>query len=108
MSEVEPTVVDLPALVRCHPYTSSYEFAGSCVFGKQLPGKLSLRPAPHLGLKNALCQALQKFSLATPMVLQLSLARSRIVVVTIQLDINILPRATHTSRMFGAASIVRR
>ena len=26
------------------PYTSSYEFAGSCVFGKQLPGKLSLRP----------------------------------------------------------------
>jgi hypothetical protein len=25
------------------PYTSSYEFAGSCVFGKQLPGKLSLR-----------------------------------------------------------------
>jgi hypothetical protein len=22
------------------PYTSSYEFAGSCVFGKQLPGKL--------------------------------------------------------------------
>ena len=27
------------------PYTSSYEFAGSCVFGKQLPEKLSLRPA---------------------------------------------------------------
>ena len=26
------------------PYTSSYEFAGSCVFGKQLPEKLSLRP----------------------------------------------------------------
>ncbi len=26
------------------PYTSSYEFAGSCVFGKQLPGRLSLRP----------------------------------------------------------------
>ena len=26
------------------PYTSSYEFAGSCVFGKQLLGKLSLRP----------------------------------------------------------------
>ena len=26
------------------PYTSSCEFAGSCVFGKQLPGKLSLRP----------------------------------------------------------------
>src|SRR3989338_3757419 len=26
------------------PYTSSYEFAGSCVFGKQSPGKLSLRP----------------------------------------------------------------
>jgi hypothetical protein len=27
------------------PYTSSYEFAGSCVFDKQLPGILSLRPA---------------------------------------------------------------
>ena len=26
------------------PYTSSYEFAGSCVFGKQSPGRLSLRP----------------------------------------------------------------
>ena len=26
------------------PYTSSYEFAGSCVFGKQSVGKFSLRP----------------------------------------------------------------
>ena len=26
------------------PYTSSYEFAGSCVFGKQLAENLSLRP----------------------------------------------------------------
>ena len=26
------------------PYTSSYEFAGSYVFGKQSPGSLSLRP----------------------------------------------------------------
>ena len=26
------------------PYTSSYEFAGSCVFGKQSAGKFSLRP----------------------------------------------------------------
>jgi len=26
------------------PYTSSYEFAGSCVFDKQLPEILSLRP----------------------------------------------------------------
>lgn len=26
------------------PYTSSCEFAGSCVFGKQSPGNLSLRP----------------------------------------------------------------
>ena len=26
------------------PYTSSYEFAGSCVFGKQLLESLSLRP----------------------------------------------------------------
>ena len=33
------------------PYTSSYEFAGSCVFGKQLPGILSLRPAPVLGYR---------------------------------------------------------
>ena len=32
------------------PYTSSYEFAGSCVFGKQLPGILSLRPALELPL----------------------------------------------------------
>jgi len=32
------------------PYTSSYEFAGSCVFGKQSPGNLSLRP-PHFGLR---------------------------------------------------------
>ena len=31
------------------PYTSSYEFAGSCVFGKQLPGNLSLRPQIALG-----------------------------------------------------------
>ena len=28
------------------PYTSSYEFAGSCVFDKQSPEILSLRPAP--------------------------------------------------------------
>ena len=26
------------------PYTCSYEFAGSCVFGKQSPERLSLRP----------------------------------------------------------------
>ena len=26
------------------PYTSSYEFAGSCVFGKQSPGNNYLRP----------------------------------------------------------------
>jgi hypothetical protein len=31
------------------PYTSSYEFAGSCVFGKQSPGILSLRPQNKLG-----------------------------------------------------------
>jgi len=34
------------------PYTSSYEFAGSCVFGKQLPEKLSLRPSPLLSIKS--------------------------------------------------------
>lgn len=31
------------------PYTSSYEFAGSCVFGKQSPGILSLRPRQRRG-----------------------------------------------------------
>ena len=31
------------------PYTSSYEFAGSCVFGKQLPEILSLRPMINHG-----------------------------------------------------------
>ena len=41
--------MDLPRLTFRHwsgvtPYTSSYEFAGSCVFGKPLPGNLSLRP----------------------------------------------------------------
>jgi len=30
------------------PYTSSYELAGTCVFGKQSPGVLSLRPSPVL------------------------------------------------------------
>ena len=37
------------------PYTSSYEFAGSCVFDKQLPGKLSLRPAPSLNFHKGMC-----------------------------------------------------
>ena len=42
-------VLYLPCLTFRHwsgvtPYTSSYEFAGSCVFGKQSPGSLSLRP----------------------------------------------------------------
>ena len=31
------------------PYTSSCELAGSCVFGKQLPGVLSLRPSFNRG-----------------------------------------------------------
>lgn len=31
------------------PYTSSYEFAGSCVFGKQSPEILSLRPTLRQG-----------------------------------------------------------
>ena len=35
------------------PYTSSYEFAGSCVFGKQSSEKLSLRPrAEHGKIRN--------------------------------------------------------
>ena len=42
--------MDHPCLTFRHwsgvtPYTSSYEFAGSCVFGKQSPGILSLRPS---------------------------------------------------------------
>ena len=32
------------------PYTSSCEFAGSCVFGKQLPGILSLRPHTYFAI----------------------------------------------------------
>ena len=36
------------------PYTSSYEFAGSCVFGKQSPGILSLRPTPLSSFKENL------------------------------------------------------
>ena len=44
-----PCDVDPPHLTFWHwsgvtPYTSSCEFAGSCVFGKQSPGNLSLRP----------------------------------------------------------------
>ena len=33
------------------PYTSSCELARTCVFGKQSPGVLSLRPPPHFGLE---------------------------------------------------------
>ena len=36
------------------PYTSSYEFAGSCVFGKQLPGILSLRPLGTRKIRRAI------------------------------------------------------
>ena len=36
------------------PYTSSCEFAGSCVFGKQLPEILSLRPAVDLVFKKTI------------------------------------------------------
>ena len=44
-----PKIMYLPRLTFRHwsgvtPYTSSFEFAGSCVFGKQLVGNLSLRP----------------------------------------------------------------
>ena len=35
------------------PYTSSCEFAGSCVFDKQSAGLLSLRPAPLFDFKRA-------------------------------------------------------
>ncbi len=43
------------------PYTSSYEFAGSCVFGKQLPGKLSLRPPAREGEGQALSLTYGRF-----------------------------------------------
>ena len=43
------------------PYTSSYEFAGSCVFGKQLPGKLSLRPITLAGDGQALSLTYGRF-----------------------------------------------
>ena len=43
------------------PYTSSYEFAGSCVFGKQLPGKLSLRPPTLAGEGQALSLTYGRF-----------------------------------------------
>ena len=43
------------------PYTSSYEFAGSCVFGKQLPGKLSLRPSHSKVWREALSLTYGRF-----------------------------------------------
>ena len=55
-SKFHPTLCDAdhPYLTFWHwsgvtPYTSSFEFAGSCVFGKQSPGNLSLRPSTALG-----------------------------------------------------------
>jgi len=33
------------------PYTSTYVFAGSCVFVKQSPGNLSLRPSRTFSLQ---------------------------------------------------------
>ncbi len=36
------------------PYTSSCEFAGSCVFVKQSAGNLSLRPSPRFGAQSKL------------------------------------------------------
>src|SRR6185503_11862888 len=54
MVQHDTEVSYLPRLTFRHwsgvtPYTSSYEFAGSCVFGKQLPEKLSLRPCIATG-----------------------------------------------------------
>ena len=44
------------------PYTSSCEFAGSCVFDKQSPGILSLRPQrPIAGLGQALFRSYGHF-----------------------------------------------
>ena len=43
------------------PYTSSYEFAGSCVFDKQLPEKLSLRPHPLAQIGQALSLTYGRF-----------------------------------------------
>ena len=43
------------------PYTSSYEFAGSCVFDKQSPGILSLRPSSPKGVGQALFRRYGRF-----------------------------------------------
>ena len=43
------------------PYTSSCEFAGSCVFDKQSPEKLSLRPDPLAGIGKALSLTYGRF-----------------------------------------------
>jgi len=56
--------MDLPCLTFRHwsgvtPYTSSYEFAGSCVFGKQLAENLSLRP--HIAMGQALSLTYGRF-----------------------------------------------
>ena len=40
-------------------YTSTFVFAGSCVFGKQLAGVLSLRP--HLAMRQALSRSYGRF-----------------------------------------------
>ena len=49
------------------PYTSSYEFAGSCVFGKQSPEILSLRPAVDLAYKHAVLKSIFQPTLVATM-----------------------------------------
>jgi hypothetical protein len=61
---INPKTNDLPRLTFRHwsgvtPYTSSYEFAGSCVFGKQLAENLSLRP--HIAVGQALSLTYGRF-----------------------------------------------
>ena len=43
------------------PYTSTYVFAGSCVFGKQSPGNLSLRPLHPKVLGQTLSRSYGRF-----------------------------------------------
>jgi hypothetical protein len=48
------------------PYTSSYEFAGSCVFVKQSPGNLSLRPQTPEGARAGLIPKLRPLFCRVP------------------------------------------
>ena len=48
------------------PYTSTYVFAGSCVFDKQLPGNLSLRPQTYCYVRAGLIPKLRPLFCRVP------------------------------------------